>query len=178
MEAVGDAHGRGVGLVVTGQHGDRPAGGTLGLGQEVGAVLGPPHRLGRDILDLAGPQGLGDVGEASQRLQRALDLGSAEAAGRGEALAERAQRFLVEQGDRRPAQPLVDHRGRIEFEPMSTTREAAARSDRLLHVAAGPDWQRPAHAATVSARRPSWSLATPFFFSALPRPDRLGLVMK
>ena len=110
MEAVGDTHGRGVGLVVAGQHGDRLAGGAARPRPGTRAPLSaPPHRLGRDILDLAGPQGLGDMGEAPQRMQRAVHLGPAEPAGRGQALAERAQRFLVEQRDRRPAQPLVDH---------------------------------------------------------------------
>ena len=53
-------------------------------------------------------QRAGDVGEPAQRVQRAVHLLAAEAARGREAAAESADRLLVEQRDRRPAQALVD----------------------------------------------------------------------
>ena len=87
--------------------------------------------------------------------------------------AERAERLLVEQRDRRPGKALVDHQpDRVRADVDDRERPAAAAALGGAALSAGV-----AHAGWISPMA-QLQAVTPFFLRALPRPDRLGLVMK
>ena len=170
-----DAERRIVGLLAAGQHADLGAENRLGPVDEIRAVLRLAGRGGRQHIHAArrrpGRTARGSGGTPPSRASTRLGI---ELAGRDDAAAEAGQHLFVEQHGRRARQPLID-------DETDRVRPDVDDRQRSAVLAAGPAMQISHQLAAASAflRRLNWAMRLGACdFSASPRPERLGLVMK
>ena len=173
------AEGRQPRLVLAAQHIDGLAAAAPDLAHEVTAVGRLAHRRGGDEGGLRHAHPAREPAEPGDRAQRPLGRLAADRAGGREVAAEPAGGALVEHRHRRAAiaviddephgvRPDIDHRHRGVG-----GGKAGLRVQRLDRFRCGHERFRPDSRDTPQAGAPESS-----FSSALPRPDRLGLVMK
>ena len=120
-------------------------------------------------VDGGGAHGAGDEGEPAHGVESAGDRLGGEQAGGGEPAAERAERLLVVQRDRCPGQALVDDEPDRVGADVDDGEGAGRHRPRSMS----------GHQRGARSRAAGELLAArPASCKALPRPERLGLVMK
>ena len=166
VESGDDAERRQLGLAPAGEEFDRSAAGGLGVPEELGPVGRVARGGGGERVDLARLDRVAEHPEAGQRLERARHRLVGEPPGGEDVAAESAQDLLVVERRRRPAHPLVgDEAHRVRAAVDDRDRAARRPHRRGLRLAQ----------AGLLRRTSAFGLDC---FEDLPRPDRLGLVMK
>ena len=182
------AHGRQPRLLLPADDADGQAGAAADGIDEGGAVAGVAHGGGGDHVEPADTHALGQRGEAFQRGKPLDDAVGVQQARLLHAAAEAAQHLLVEQGERRTGQPVMDDetdRVGADVDHADTLRRTAGRP---IPVGGNVAWnggranvlahtQTPVTRPQVTACSMSRG-GVRLLLSALPRPDRLGLVIK
>ncbi len=143
------------------------------LGREVAAVARLAHRRRRDDRQMIDAERSRQRDEALQIGKGKLDAVAVEAAGRRDAAPEAAHDFLVEQRQQGCAEAFEDDKtqriGADVDDGDATDGAEVAGEVAIGHCVSGR--RQPGTAVSAACRRVARR-------SALPRPDRLGLVMK
>ena len=140
-------------------------------GSEFGSILGVAHSRRRQQIETLSAHRLGQAHEAVQIDERRINARFVQASGFIQAAAQPAEHLLVEQQQGRAGDSVEDDKADGVGADVNDGDAAPMRT--RLRLAAGPRSSHPCHAFF----RSSWG-AFLDFLSALPRPERLGLVMK
>ena len=150
------------------KHLDRHAAGGLGLSDERGTVLGLAHGGGGDRIDFFDLHHVAERPKAPQRAERLLDRVGRQPAFRSNLAAEAAENLLVEDRSGAADQPLVDD----EADGVGADVDDGDRTN-VRQPAVGFERRR-----FSRDRRGGRGSEEKSSLRDLPRPDRLGFVMK
>ena len=162
------------GLIATGQHDHVETGLTVDLTYELLAIESVAHRRCREYVHPHHRQCVQELAKTPQTAKRGGDRRCRQAPGFGQTSAQTAQGFFIEHRDWHTATMFIHHH------PHRVGADVDDRHPRRggLALAVGDKGQSRTVAKAHGRWSPGPAPSSPFCLSALPRPDRLGLIMK
>ena len=173
MEAGNHAERGVVGLLAPAEHANVGPKDSFGPMYEIRPVDRLARRGGRDHIGLAGACLVRQSAKPPEFLDGARDALGIELPGRNDAASKAGQHLLVEENGRRPRDSLIDDKAN-GVRPDVDDRYRLTVLEPTLGLR-GISWRSRRTSCGVGTGRSAWARV---LFSATPRPDRLGLVMK